>query len=504
MQTLLVIDDEASIRYSLQEVLESDELHVRSAEHASEGLAIVREEAPDVILLDIRLGNQSGLDLFAELREIDPKILVIFITGQGNADTAIEAMKRGAFDYLVKPLDLDQLKRVVEQALKISQLMHVPAAVDPPQQVADASDRLVGSGTAMQSICKQIGRIAPQNVNVLVLGESGTGKELVARAIYFHSRRNQGPFLAINCAAIPESLLESELFGHEKGAFTGAEHRRIGKFEQCNNGTIFLDEVGDMPLATQSKILRLLQDGQFQRVGGNETLSVDVRVVAATHQNLEAMIQSGRFRNDLYYRLRGVTLELPPLRERIADLPELAHYFLFRFNRQLGTMVQSISPEVLELFKAYSWPGNIRELQSVIREALIASTGPTLLPEFLPTVLRRDADENERQALPTGALDETTWKSVEHFVQSAVAAGHRDIYRRALQYFDILVLNEVMRRTQGNQSLAAEILGISRPTLRHKLRGFQEEREGRQASSVAESTAFPREVLPAARRSGDS
>jgi two-component system, NtrC family, nitrogen regulation response regulator GlnG len=472
MQTLLVIDDEASIRYSIQEVLESKELRVLSAEHASGGIAVVAEESPDVVLLDIRLGNRSGLDLFAELRQIDPKVLVIFITGQGNSDTAIEAMKLGAFDYLVKPLDLGQLKQVVGQALKISQLMHVPAAVDAPQQVADTSDRLIGSGPAMQTICKQIGRIALQSVNVLVLGESGTGKELVARAIYHHSRRNQGPFLAINCAAIPESLLESELFGHEKGAFTGAENRRIGKFEQCNNGTIFLDEVGDMPLATQSKILRLLQDGQFQRVGGNETMTVDVRIIAATHQNLESMIQRGRFRNDLYYRLRGVTLDLPSLRDRIEDLPELAHYFLFRFNRQLGTMVQSISPEVLELFEAYTWPGNIRELQSVIREALIASTGPTLLPEFLPAVIRHISADDESQTIPTTTVEEMTWESIELFVRSAIAAGDRDVYRRALQFFDTMLLNEVMHKTEGNQSTAAEILGISRPTLRHKLRSI--------------------------------
>jgi len=410
------------------------------------------------------------LEIFGRLRELDPKILVIFITGQGNSDTAIEAMKLGAFDYLVKPLDLAQLKQVVGQALKISQLMHMPAAVDAPLQVADASDRLIGSGPAMQSICKRIGRIALQNVNVLVLGESGTGKELVARAIYHHSRRNQAPFLAINCAAIPESLLESELFGHEKGAFTGAESRRIGKFEQCNNGTIFLDEVGDMPLATQSKILRLLQDGQYQRVGGNETMTVDVRIIAATHQNLESMIQAARFRNDLYYRLRGVTIELPPLRERVEDLPELAHYFLFRFNRQLGTMIQSISTEVLELFEAYCWPGNIRELQSVIREALIASTGPTLLPEFLPSVLRYDAGADESDAPLATQLRETKGVSLEQFVQSAIKTGGRDIYRRALQLFDEMVLNEAMSQTDGNQSAAAELLGLSRPTLRQKLK----------------------------------
>jgi nitrogen regulation protein NR(I) len=479
MQTLLVIDDEASIRYSIQDVLESEELRVLCSENAVDGLSVVGDESPDVVLLDIRLGGQSGLDLFGELRKLDPKILVIFITGHGNSDTAIEAMKLGAFDYLVKPLDLAQLKQVVGQALKISQLMHTPAAVDTPMHVADASDRLIGSGPAMQSICKRIGRIALQNVNVLVLGESGTGKELVARAIYHHSRRNQAPFLAINCAAIPESLLESELFGHEKGAFTGAESRRIGKFEQCNNGTIFLDEVGDMPLSTQSKILRLLQDGQYQRVGGNETMSVDVRIIAATHQNLESMIQAGRFRNDLYYRLRGVTLELPPLRQRIEDLPELAHYFLFRFNRQLGTMVQSISSEVLELFESYSWPGNIRELQSVIREALIASTGPTLLPVFLPSVIRHEAAREENDAILTTPLPTTKGVSIEQFIQSAIKSGGRDIYRRALQLFDEMVLNEVMLKTEGNQSAAADLLGLSRPTLRQKLRSILAEQIAR-------------------------
>src|SRR4051794_35564326 len=289
MPTLLVIDDEAGIRFTIREVLQSPELRVLTAEDSQEGLRLTREESPDVVLLDIRLAGESGLEIFHELRAIDPKLLVVFITGHGTAETAIEAMKLGAFDYLVKPLDLSELHQVVEQALKISHLIHVPAAVDSETQLSDASDRLIGSGPAMQSLFKQMGRIAPLDVNVLVLGESGTGKELVARAIYHHSRRNTGPFLAINCAAIPETLLESELFGHEKGAFTGADRQRIGKFEQCHRGTILLDEVGDMPLSTQAKMLRLLQDGQFQRVGGNETLKVDVRIIAATNQNLDAM-----------------------------------------------------------------------------------------------------------------------------------------------------------------------------------------------------------------------
>ncbi|MEI8022278.1 MAG: sigma-54 dependent transcriptional regulator, partial [Schlesneria sp.] len=256
MESLLVIDDEAGICKTIQSILESDLLRVFTASNAADGLQLLRDESPYVVLLDIRLGKQSGMELFHQIHEIDPKALIIFITGHGTADTAIEAMKIGAFDYLVKPLDFDQLHQIVDQALKIGRLMHAAAAIEDTNLADESSDRLIGNGPSMQSICKQIGRIAPQDVNVLILGESGTGKELVARAVYQHSRRNQTPFLAINCAAIPETLLESELFGHEKGAFTGAERRRVGKFEQCHRGTLFLDEVGDMPHATQAKILR--------------------------------------------------------------------------------------------------------------------------------------------------------------------------------------------------------------------------------------------------------
>ena len=275
--------------------------------------------------------------------------------------------------------------------------MHIPALVEIGDRPEDKPDRLVGSSAAMQAVCKQIGRVAAQDINVLILGESGTGKELVARAIYQHSRRNQAPFLAINCAAIPETLLESELFGHERGSFTGADRKRIGKFEQCHTGTLFLDEIGDMAPPTQAKILRLLQEGRFERVGGNESLTSDVRIIAATNQDLDRLIEAGRFRKDLYYRLRGVTIQFPPLRERRDDIPELAHYFLFRYSRQLGTSVQSISAEAMELLERYAWPGNVRELQSVIREALVVSAGPSILPEFLPAELHSRAVRNGRR-----------------------------------------------------------------------------------------------------------
>jgi two-component system nitrogen regulation response regulator GlnG len=465
---LLIIDDESNIRFSIGQVLASERVAVLEAATADEGLRLAAEHVPDVVLLDIRLGQQSGIDVFHELRKIDPKCLVIFITGHGTTDTAIEAMKVGAFDYLVKPLDANHLQHVVEQAFTISRLMHVPAILEEGDRPQDRPDLLVGSGTAMQSVCKQIGRVAPQDVNVLIMGDSGTGKELVARAIYHHGRRSTSPFLAINCAAIPEALLESELFGHERGAFTGAERRRIGKFEQCHHGTLFLDEVGDMAANTQAKMLRLLQEGRFERVGGSETIAVDVRVIAATNQNLEALIESGRFRKDLYYRLRGVTINLPPLRDRREDISELAHYFLFRYNRQMGTSARSISPLALELLQQYDWPGNVRELQSIIREALIVSAGPTILPEFLPPELRRSASSITEQA----TKDADEWQQLAAQVDAWMASNETDIYRRALEHFDRLIVRRAMQCAEGQQFRAAEILGLSRVTLRVKLRAL--------------------------------
>ncbi len=472
MPKLLIIDDETNIRFSIEQIFESDDVRVLTAATADEGLRIAREEAPDVILLDVRLGDRSGLEVFEELKVIDRKCMVIFITGHGTADTAIEAMKLGAYDYLVKPLDVAQLQQVIGQAFNISQLMHVPAMVEDGVRPDLQAERLIGSGPSMQAICKKIGRVAPQDVNVLILGESGTGKELVARAIYHHSRRADCPFLAINCAAIPETLLENELFGHERGAFTGADRQRIGKFEQCNGGTIFLDEIGDMPAHTQAKILRLLQEKRFERLGGNESISVDVRIVAATNQNLDGMIEHGRFRTDLYYRLRGTTLILPPLRDRREDIAELAHYFLFRQNRKLSTSVQSISQEAMELLENYDWPGNVRELQNTMHEALIAATGPAILPEFLPTELHRAGRAVASASAGPLEVADDDMQALQKFVDSAFKGGETDIYRRARDYFDRIVILRAMQQAGGNQHKAAEILGLSRVTLRARLRAL--------------------------------
>lgn len=482
MYKLLVVDDEPTICFSIEQVFAKQNIDVITAATATEGIRLATEEEPDVVLLDIRLGNQDGLEVFEKLRAWDAKCLVIFITGHGTSETAIEAMKRGAYDYLVKPLDTDQLQQVVGQACEISRLMKRPAIVEEGDRPTDKTDLLIGSSPAMRSVCKQIGRVAGQEVNVMIQGESGTGKELVARAIYHHSRRSSGPFLAINCAALTESLLESELFGHEKGAFTGAERRRIGKFEQADGGTLFLDEVGDMAASTQAKMLRMLQEGRFERVGGNESIVADVRIIAATNQNLEAMIEQNQFRLDLYYRLRGVSIHIPPLRERPDDIPELAHYFLFRFNRELDTSVSSIAEETLERLQEYAWPGNVRELQSTIREALICSAGPTLLPEFLPKVQLRENSLGSI-VLPETPVGAPTWDAFAQEIDSAFRSGEIGIYRRALQLLDRILVTTALEKTNGNQSEAAERLGISRPTMRGKIRALSQPTETQESTS---------------------
>src|SRR5271154_4494648 len=385
MAHLLLIDDDPTlIQEQVRQAFPPPEHRVEVAGTGAAGLGCVRTNAPDVILLDLRLPDQSGMDVFQQIRRIDARIPVIFITMAKGADAAIEAMKHGAYDYLFKPLDLHQLRRVVGEALEVARRMREPAVLAESAPDPDMDGAIVGSCPAMREVYKAIGRVAAQNVPVLITGESGTGKELVARAIYQHGPRAKAPFLALNCAAIPEQLLESELFGHEKGAFTGADRRRIGKFEQCHGGTLFLDEIGDMPLALQAKILRLLQEQSFERIGGNEMVQTDVRLIAATHRDLTAWSAEGKFRPDLYYRLGVFTIHLPPLRERGDDLPLLVRYYLRRFSRELGREISEVAPEALEQLRNNPWPGNIRELQSALKQALLQASGTILLSAFLP------------------------------------------------------------------------------------------------------------------------
>jgi two-component system nitrogen regulation response regulator GlnG len=462
---LLIDDDPAMILDQATHALGPDGVQVDVARTAAEGLRQIADQQPDVILLDVHLPDCSGLEVYGHIRRIDARIPVIFITWAATADTAIEAMKEGAYDYLFKPIDITRLRGVVVQALELGRLMREPAVVAETLPTEDRGDAIIGRCPAMGEVYKAIGRVAAQNVIVLITGESGTGKELVARAIYQHSARSRAPFLAINCAAIPENLLESELFGHEKGAFTGADRRRIGKFEQTSGGTLFLDEIGDMPLATQAKILRLLQDQSFERVGGNETIHTDVRVIAATNRDLKAASAEGKFRQDLYYRLSVFTIPLPPLRERGDDLPMLVQHFLRRFSRDLGRAIRDITPEALERLRRYAWPGNIRELHGVLKQALLQATGTVLVPAFLPESLGLAAEPQPSQG-PETAGD----FRFAPFIQRRLEEGSTSLSAEVHQLLDGMLLRLVLRHTSGNQVQAARALGISRQTLRTKTR----------------------------------
>jgi two-component system nitrogen regulation response regulator GlnG len=373
MPTLVVIDDDSAVLLVFRAAFRGSDVTVVTAETGATGLAAVTEHRPDVVLLDVHLPDGSGLELFRRLRQADATVPVIFITADGSSDTVIQAMRQGAFDYLQKPLDLPATRALLGRALETRQRMHRRVAMGSP--TAPGQDVFVGRSPAMQGVYKAIGRAASQDVNVLIRGESGTGKELVARALYQHSPRARQPFLAINCAAIPEALLESELFGHEKGAFTGADRRRIGKFEQCSGGTLLLDEIGDMPPALQAKMLRVLQEQRFDRLGGSETLETDVRLIAATHQDLEGLIARGRFRADLYYRLKGFVITLPPLRERPEDLEPLVGHLLERLRPQLNHPVEQVAAEVMDRLQRHPWPGNVRELEGVLKQALLQAQG---------------------------------------------------------------------------------------------------------------------------------
>ena len=458
MTTLLIVDDEESVRYSFRRIFSGGGVETLTAATAADGLEQVRRFNPDVVVLDLQLPDGSGLDLFRQIHALAPKRPVVFITAHGTTQTAIEAMKGGAFDYLVKPLDLDRLTQVLERAFEAARLMGVPAllpAVEP-------GDPIIGRSPVMQEMSKAVGRVAPQDVTVLILGETGSGKELVARALYSHSRRADKPFLAVNCAAIPEQLLESELFGHEQGAFTGATRRRIGKFEQCDGGTLFLDEIGDMPPLLQAKILRVLQEQQFERVGGAETLTARVRVLAATNQDLAALIAAGRFRKDLYYRLNAVTIAVPPLRDRMEDVAELANYFLFRFDRELNLSLRGFAPEVLDRFQAYPWPGNVRELQGVVKQSMLNASGHVILPEFLPAQFQ--VPPPVAAAKPGGEL------TVAALVESLLPAAGGRLYEEVVAAVERVLLPRVLRETHGHLGRASELLGLNRSTLRHRLR----------------------------------
>jgi nitrogen regulation protein NR(I) len=472
MPKLLVVDDEPNLVYSIEKTFRSDTLDVLGAQTGRQAIELAKRAQPDVVILDVRLTDMSGLDVFDRIREIDPRLPVIIVTAHAATETAIEAMKRGAYEYLVKPIDVPHLRELVHRALELSRFRHVPTVFNEAQapsagdgdETSGAAERIVGQSAAMQEVYKAIGRVAPSDVTVLITGESGTGKELVARALWQHSGRADKAFLAVNCAAIPETLLESELFGHEKGAFTGAERRRIGRFEQANGGTLFLDEIGDMSAGTQAKLLRVLQEQCFERVGGEETIRTDVRLLAATNKDLEKEVAARRFRSDLFFRLNVFSIHLPPLRQRQEDIPLLTDHIVRLLARSLGRRVQSIVPEVRERLAKYDWPGNVRQLQSVLKYAIIRAPGEVLTLDCLPENLLQPGSEQQRSKAEASLPD------VAARTAALLHAGESDLYRQLIPEIDRTILDVVLRHVKGNQVQASALLGISRTTLRAKLK----------------------------------
>ena len=487
MHRLLLIDDEADVQYSFRRIFDSPDIEITTASSGEEGLRLIPKLKPDLVLMDVRMGGMTGLETLRRLRQTDAKTPVIMMTAYGTTQTAIEAMKLGAYDYLLKPFDVPKLQQLVRKALQDARAMKQVVSYQPLLESEDYDLGIVGRSEPMQNVFKLIGQLAASDATALITGESGTGKELVARAIYHHGQRADKPFLAINCAAIPENLLESELFGHERGAFTGAATQRIGKFEQCHHGTLFLDEIGDMTPATQTKILRVLQSGTFERVGGNSPIKVDVRVIAATNKPLEQAVARKEFREDLFYRLNVVRIELAALRDRRDDIPLLVNYFLKKFSREQKQPPKPISRDASAALQSYGWPGNVRELENVIRRALVVAKGDAILPGDLPAELVGAAPVAslagpQTAASPTAA---TATAAIGSIVPARLSEIAKMLFQMARQDPKLKVLPAVERgliiqaliETQGNQVQASKLLGITRATLRKRVEKFNIRKE---------------------------
>jgi len=460
---ILLIEDDASTAGSLQKVLCAEGYEVLVARRGDAGLEQAQKQSFDVVVTDLRMPGLGGLELVAQLHAAKPKQPIILMTAHGTTETAIEATKLGACDYLLKPFEADELLDMVASAVASSRLMSEPVEMG---EAASGRPAIIGTSRAMQAIYKEIGRVAATPANVLIRGATGTGKELVARAIYQHSQRADKPFIAVNCAAIPNGLLESELFGHERGAFTGAQARHIGRFEQASGGTLFLDEIGDLDTNTQGKLLRVLQERYIQRLGGNEGgIPVDVRVLAATHRDLESAIKEKEFREDLFYRLSVVTITLPSLSQRAEDVPQLAKYFINRYGKELAVESPSVQPEALKFLQGQPWPGNVRELENVVRQALLLARPFAISLYHVQQVMTKI-----RQPV-TG--DQQTHAA---YIAELLARAHRgelnDAYACLIAELEPELFKQAIQLAQGNQAKAARWLGVTRLKMREKLYQF--------------------------------
>ncbi len=462
MAEILIVDDDLHLRQSFDKLLRQEGHSVSTASSGEAALPLVRSGRFDLIIMDVRLPGMNGLETFKAIRQTEHLLPVMIMTAFGTTETAIEATKMGAFDYILKPFNIPEMLALIEKAVEAGRFMRSRVELDVIPET-DSAEAIIGRSRPMQEVYKAIGRVASTEATVLIRGESGTGKELVARALYQHSLRCEKPFLVINCVAIPETLLESELFGYEKGAFTGAVNRRVGRIEQANGGTVFLDEIGDMPFGIQAKILRLLQERSIERLGGREPIPVDVRILAATNRNLEAALVEGKFREDLYYRLKVVSISLPPLREREGDIALLCDFFIRRHAKKMGIANPGVAGEALAMLGAYPWPGNVRELSNAVQKALIFSRGGPVSAEDIARVSGiTPTGKPEKPDVPEVAIRE--W--LRRFLASEETGN---AFETAVDQFSAMAITEALNLTGGNRSRAAKLLGLSRPTLISKI-----------------------------------
>jgi len=465
IRRILVADDEESIRWVLSKALKKQGFSVDLAEDGLQARQLARKNRYDLAVLDIKMPGLTGLELLQTLQEESPETLVVIMTAESTMENAIGAMKNGAYDYLTKPFDLDALDAIIVKAQKAAAVSdQIGQLREEIQDQYRFGRTIIGNSQAMQEVYKILGRVAASDVTVLISGESGTGKELIARAVHYNSPRLGKPFIALNCAAIPRELLESELFGHEKGAFTGATERKAGKFEQANGGTLFLDEIGDMPLELQAKLLRVLQEKEVTRTGGSSTMPVDVRIVAASNQDLISMVREKSFREDLFYRLNVVPISLPPLRERKEDIADLAEFFLHRARQEMGVNVTELSPEAIKLLTQHSWPGNVRELENLIKRASLLTPNHVLLPADFPGLGASDELGNNEDS-----LEALVARKLQNSLAQMNLQELDDLYEMVLHQVERPLINIILQQTRCNQVRTAEILGINRNTLRKKI-----------------------------------
>ncbi|MBN2476302.1 MAG: sigma-54-dependent Fis family transcriptional regulator [Pirellulales bacterium] len=472
MSTILIVDNDEGLLHFLGRFFKRQGHEVVTCMEGTSALQRIGDESFDMILLDYKMPGLNGLETLSRIKAAHVRTPVVIMTAHGTTETAIEAMKLGAYEYLLKPFATEELEQITADALEISRLMkEVVGLSDTNTRIAPAEHAgvsIVGSHRKMQEVFKAVGQVAEKDVTVLITGESGTGKELVARAIYCHSHRKDRPFMAVNCASIPDNLFESELFGFERGAFTGADRSHIGKFERCHTGTLFFDEIGDMALETQAKVLRVLQEGEFERLGSTETVRVDVRALAATNKNLEDEVQAGRFRKDLYYRLKVISIRLPPLRDRLDDVPALVKYFVSRFAAEYSKQLHYVSDQAISKLQTHDWPGNVRELENCIRRAVVVCQGDVLRPDHI-------AFEDERNSLRDASADPEAHlkRQIKAIAPEILHVNNSRAHANVIDLVEEILITEALQLCSYNQVHTARMLGISRNTLRHRIKKYR-------------------------------